>query len=44
MIQLLHKPQIWFSVSLPEQLGEKETDKKKGEILIHIVEETAKLI
>ncbi|KAI4823851.1 hypothetical protein KUCAC02_012406 [Chaenocephalus aceratus] len=33
MIQLLHKPQIWFSVSLPEELREKETDKKKGSLL-----------
>lgn len=36
MIQLLHKPQIWFSVSLAEQPREREKEeeertKKKGE-------------
>lgn len=28
MIQLLHKPQIWFSVSLPEQLREGEEEEE----------------
>lgn len=30
MIQLLHKPQIWFSVSLPEQLREGEEEVEEG--------------
>lgn len=29
MIQLLHKPQIWFSVSLPEQLREEEEERRR---------------